>query len=173
MELEHRLALISMLLLFTADAVGQDELRSKSPFSIALSAERLEFRPGSPIPLKVMMTNTSDRDLRFDIIFIRDKELNYEPVKERLVDVQLYDNEGNSVPLTLFGRVARGRCLCFGKGVQGLLRPGESLTEEADLSKEFDIKQPGKYTIRAQRFDEKSKAMVKTEPLGVILSAAQ
>lgn len=119
------------------------------------------------------MTNTSDRDLRFDVIFIRDKELNYEPVRERLVDVQLYDNEGNAVPLTLFGRVARGRCLCFGKGVQGLLRPSESLTEEADLSKEFDIKKPGKYTVRAERFDKESKAMVRSEAATVILSAAQ
>lgn len=175
MRLERQLVLAATLILLAKGGASQDEPHWKPSFSIALSADRMEFKAdGSPTPLKLAMSNTSDLDLRFDVLVKRCKHLDYVPVTVRQVDVQVYDSDGNPVPLTLYGKAVRGRAgECFGRGAQGVLKPGDSLAEEVDISKEFEIKKPGRYTIRAQRWDEESKSMVKAEPLTVIVSAAK
>jgi hypothetical protein len=153
-----------MLLLFAGDGFGQNEPRLKPSFSVALSAERKEAKIGSPIPLKLTMTNTSGHDLHLSVRVLQAKALNYVPVTVRHMDVQLYDSEGNPVPLTDYGRTVRGQCgECGGSGTRDDLKPGESLNEEADLSREFDIKKPVRYTVRAQRLDEDSKFQVKSD----------
>lgn len=106
----------------------------------------------------------------------------------RQTQILLYDSEGNLVPLTPYGAAVQGRTgpvampsgaerqqgvACGGGGTLGVLKPGESLIEEADLSKEFYIKKPGRYTIRAQRLDKESKAVVRSEAATVTLSVAQ
>ncbi len=175
MRLERQLVLAAALILLARGGASQDEPRWKPSFSIALSADRMEFKAdGSPTPLKLAMSNTSDLDLRFDVLVKRCKHLDYVPVTVRQVDVQLYDSDGNPVPLTLYGKAVRGRAgECFGRGAQGVLKPGDSLAEEVDINKEFEIKKPGRYTVQAQRLDKDGKAMVKSEAVTVTLTAAQ
>ncbi len=120
--------------------------------------------------LKMTMTNTSDHDLRFTVRVLQAKDLNYAPVNARQVDIQLLDSKGHFVPLTPYGRAVRGQCgECGGGGTLGDLRPGESLNEEVDLSREFDITKPGRYTVRAQQLDEASKLQVRSDPVTVTL----
>ena len=110
------------------------------------------------------------------------------PVTVRQVQLQLYDSQGKMVPLTLYGKVAQGTSdadreqsgagreqgiACGGSGTLEVLKPGESRVEETDLSKEFDIKKPGRYTVRAQKLDQESKAVVKSEAVTVTFTAAQ
>lgn len=169
--MEQTFALISTLLLFAVAGFGQTEAHRKPSFSIAVHAERMEIRPGSPAHLKLTMTNTSDRDLHYSVSVLGAKSLNYEWETVRQVDVALYDSEGNSVPLTNYGKVIRGQCgECGGGGTLGILKPGESLQEEADLNKEFGIRTPGRYTVRAQRFDEDNQALVKSEAITLIVA---
>jgi hypothetical protein len=187
--MNRSLLLISMLLVFTRAGVSQDEPRSKPQFAVGASAAHVEFKSGAPIPVKLTMTNTSDRDLHYTV-FAKGcpPPINYLSVTMRQVQALLYDSEGNLVPLTPYGAAVQGRTGpvaippgrerqygvgCGGGGTEGVLKPGKSLIEEADLSKEFAIKKPGKYTVRAQRLDEESKAVVKSEAVTVTFTAAQ
>ncbi|HWB85106.1 MAG TPA: hypothetical protein VG675_13260 [Bryobacteraceae bacterium] len=61
---------------------------------------------------------------------------------------------------------------CGGGGTLDILKPGESRTEEADLSKEFNIKKPGPYKLRTQKLDTDNKAVVKSEALTITFTAA-
>ena len=177
-----------MLLVLAKAGACQDVPRSKPSFAIEVGAERAEFNPGASVPVKLTMTNTSDHDLRFSVMVVQCRPLINVPVTVRQVQVQLYDGEGNPVPLTVYGKVVQGRSGagreqsgvdrehgvgCGGGGTLGILKPGESRIEEADLSKEFDIKKPGMYTIHAQRFDRESKTVVKSKAITLKFSTIQ
>jgi hypothetical protein len=177
-----------MLLVFARIGVSQGEPRSKVPYALAVHADRVQFQPGVPIPVKLTMTNTSNRDLRLSV-----RLMWYPPpmnlsVKVRQVQLVLYDSEGNLVPLTQYGAMVQGRTGpvatppgaerehgvgCGGGGTLEILKPGESRIEEADLSKEFDIKKPGRYTVLAQRLDRESKAFVRSDAVTVIFAAKE
>ncbi len=177
-----------MLLVFTRAGASQDEPRSKPSFAVAVSAAHVEFEPGAPIPVKLTMTNTSDRDLTFSVTGVQCPPLINEWVTMRQVQVLLYDSEGNLVPLTRYGAAVQGRTGpvakapgadreqgvgCGGRSTIEILRPGESRIEETDLSKEFDIKKAGTYTVRAQRLDKESQGLVKSEAVTVTLVAIE
>lgn len=169
--MQRRSVLISTLFLIAGAGSGQTAARRKPSFSIAVHAERMEIRPGLPARLKLTMTNTSDRDLHYSVRVLGAKSLNYKWVTVRQVELALYDSEGNPVPLTNYGKVVRGQCgECGGGGTLGILKPGESLDEEADINREFDIEKPGTYTVRATRFDKDNQALVKSD--GITLIAA-
>lgn len=181
MSTNRALILISMLLVLTQAGISQDEPRSRASFALAVSADRVEFQPGMPIPLKLTITNTSVSDFHYSVAVVSCAPIINEWVKVRQVQIQLDDINRNQVPLSVYGSVAQRRPRaegeqgfgCGGRSATEVLKPGESLTEEVDLSKEFDIKKPGKYTVRAERFDEKAKAMVKAEPVTLVISAAK
>jgi hypothetical protein len=183
MRTNRTLILVSMLLVLTQAGTSQDEPHSKASFALAVHAERVEFKPGGPMPVKLTMTNTSDRDLRYSVFTKRcPPPIEHLSATMRQVQVLLYDSEGNLVPLTPYGAAVQGRTGpvaippaaqqrqgfgCGGRGTLAVLKPGESRTEEADLTKEFDIKKPGRYTIRAQRLDKESKAVIKSDAVTV------
>lgn len=61
MRLERQLVLAAALILLARGGASQDEPRWKPSFSIALSADRMEFKAdGSPTPLKLAMSNTCE-----------------------------------------------------------------------------------------------------------------
>ncbi|HWB86848.1 MAG TPA: hypothetical protein VG675_22070 [Bryobacteraceae bacterium] len=188
MTLERKLAAIAMLIAFPGLGLTQDEARSKPSVSVALSARPTQVKLGGPAPVKLTMTNTSDHDLHLSVMYVMCPPLINAYVTVRQMQVQLYDDEGNPVPLTVYGTVVQGRSGaerepasgkrergigCGGHGQLAILKPGESRTEEADLSKEFDIKKPGTYTLRAQKLDNENKAVVKSGAVSVTFTAAQ
>jgi hypothetical protein len=182
-------SVISTLLVLVGLADAQGIPAVKPSFSVATSATRAEVKIGTPIVLKLTMTNISDHDLRFSVRVLQCPPLISRWVEVRQVQVQLYDSEGNPVPLTLYGGVVQGRSGeyasrrakvplhgkgareqgvgCGGGGTLGVLKPGESLTEDADLSKEFELRSPGRYTVYAQRWDEDRKAQVKSDRISL------
>lgn len=174
MRIERKLAMISMLLAFARAGASQDEPRFQPSFAVTLTAQHVQFKAGAPVPVKLSMTNTSDHDLRFDVMVIQCKPLNYVPVTVRQVQVELYDSKGTPVPLTLYGKAVRGQVgECAGKGQPAILKPGENRIEEADLGKEFDVKNPGTYTVRALRFDKQGKAVAKSDAITVKFAEIQ
>ena len=161
---------ITALFLVVSAVGAQSEPGPKPQFSLVLSTERTEFSIGAPISFKLTMTNVSDSHFHYDVRSLASKALNYKYVQVRPVRVELRDGEGKPVPLTLYGATARGQCgECGGSGIQGGLKPGESISETVDLSKEFDIQKPGKYTVYAERFDKASKTLVKSSILTINL----
>jgi hypothetical protein len=189
MGMNRTLITVSILLVLNRAGTGQDEARSKVSFAVNVGAERVDFKPGAPIPLKLTMTNTSDRDFRYSVMIkLCPPPIEHLSLTMRQVQLLLYDSEGNLVPLTPYGAAVQGRTGpvalppgaerekgvgCFGRGTLDILKPGESRIEEADLSKEFDIKKPGKYTVRAQRLDKDSKAVVRSEAVALRVTSTQ
>jgi hypothetical protein len=189
MRMNRTVIMVSMLLVLTRAGSSQGEPRLKPSFAVAAGAERVEFKPGAPMPVKLTMTNTSDRDLRYTVFSMWcPPPIEHLSGRMRQMQILLYDSEGNLAPLTPYGVAVQGitgpvatppgaergqGVACGGGGTVGVLKPGESLIEEADLSKEFDIKKPGRYTIRAQRLDKESKAVVRSEAVTVTFTAAQ
>ncbi len=175
------------MLVFPGTGLTQDEARAKASVSVALSTRPGQVKLGAPAPVKLTMTNTSDHDLRFSVHYVMCPPLINSYVTVRQVRIQLSDEEGNPVPLTVYGAVVQGRSGadveqsekgkrgvgCGGRYLLDILKPGETLREEADLSKEFAIKRPGTYTVRAQKLDQESKTSVKSDAVTVTFSAAQ
>ena len=189
MRTNRNLITVSVVLVLTGTGFSQEEARSKPSFTVAAGAERVEFNSGVPMPVTLTMTNTSDRDLRYSVFWKRcPPPIEHLSATMRQMQVLLYDSEGNLVPLTQYGASVQGRTGpvaippdaerrqgygCGGSGTLGILKPGESLIEKADLAKEFDIKKPGRYTVRAQRLDQANEAVVKAEAVTVTLTAVQ
>ena len=81
------------------------------------------------------------------------------------MDIQVRDSEGKPVAETEYGKTIHARSIEAppvdrngpgvptrgprGGAIAMALRPGETLTEESDLTKEFDLSRPGKYTVQA------------------------
>jgi hypothetical protein len=119
---------------------------------------------GSPVPLKLLLTNISDHDIGFSEYNVSGPMLKH--VRLRQVDVQIRDGDGKLVAETEYGRAIHGRSVgqpgavaadtsqpgragAPPRDVLSVLLPGRTLTEESDLSKEFDLSRPGKYTVQA------------------------
>jgi hypothetical protein len=80
----------------------------------------------------------------------------------------LRDGEGRPIAETEYGKTIHGRSVRQSQraehdmpgvpgggrtGVAGVLVAGETFKETSDLSKEFDLRKPGTYTLRAFRKD--------------------
>jgi hypothetical protein len=47
--------------------------------------------------------------------------------------------------------------------------PGKTSREDADLTEEFELSKPGKYTVQAERLDQYSKGPVKSNIITITL----
>src|SRR5690348_8286109 len=103
------LTIIAVLLVFASKGASQGEPRSKPSFGVAVSAEHAKFKLGAPVPVRLVMKNTTGHDLRFDVMYVVCPPLINAHVTVRQVQVQLYDSVGKPVPLTIYGAVVQGR----------------------------------------------------------------
>lgn len=181
--------LIPMTVLLVASGhAWQNEPLPKPSFSVAITTGAGEFKLGAAIPINLILTNTSGSDLRYSVKTIYCPPPVDIGVAQRQVQVMLYDEDKNLVPLTQYGALIQGKTGpvalppeavsrkgvgCGGGGTRGELKPGESKVEQADLNKDFDLKKPGKYTMRAQRLDDNSKTLVKSDVITITLLPKQ
>lgn len=166
--------LLPMLLLppgISAAQSSQQPRDAKPAFSISLSTPRSVVEVGSPLMLGFACTNTSDHD-----VVIGSSTL-----------ISVVDSEGKSVPETAYGRKVHGtepRPVPLpevgppqgvpGRSSSGIgpvpMRPGETIrSPRSDLSREYDLIKPGKYTIQARRADFYSGSVVESNVLTVTL----
>jgi hypothetical protein len=164
-----------------AGAWGQEEATTKPRFLLTATMPVTTVHVGTPILVDFALTNTSDRLLWLH--FERSRGPVFEE-KLRQIDVEVRDSEGNSIPETEFGKTIQGRSVRqpdraahdkpgVGRGgrtgVDGALPPGETLRETSDLSKEFDLRKPGTYTVRASRKDIAGQAIYSNQITFVLL----
>jgi hypothetical protein len=127
-----------------------------------------EAKLGGPFQLKLSLTNISDHGITLAGIPGLVNGPLYKKVLLRAMDIQVRDASGNFVAETEFGKTIHARSLQpppplppappnspprpgpeAPKGFGTYLAPGQSISEESDLSKEFDLSRPGTYTVRA------------------------
>ncbi|HEV2195700.1 MAG TPA: hypothetical protein VGR55_08960 [Candidatus Acidoferrum sp.] len=116
-------------------------LAATEPFSVTLHAPDGTVKIGSELHLKVKITNTSNREIRFAKGFGNE---------EYDLDVEVRDAEGKTPPLTTSYREVKEHP---GGGSYStyVLEPGKSFEDDLVLTKLYVITQPGKYTVRVTR----------------------
>jgi hypothetical protein len=165
-------ALFPGLLWLAATSTAQDSRLPKRSFSLSIQGPLDPVRVGSAIPLKLTLTNPSDGDVREAIIPGTDGK----PL--RSIDIRVYMASGAPVRETVYGMEIHGRKppgpqggVPHGGGVLTVftfaVKPGKTFSEDADLSKEFDLNKPGKYTVQADRFDPLGASLIKSDIITV------
>jgi hypothetical protein len=113
-----------------------------TPFTIVISPEKPTVKAGSDVWIKVQLTNNSSEDLDLsgsvsDLTGL-DSNLNFE----------VRDDLGKLAPK----RVHKHPELAGGRAnLDRILKSGQSLTENQNISRLHDMTQPGKYVIRVSR----------------------
>jgi hypothetical protein len=143
----------------TSSTTAQLAPPEKPLFTITISTPESVVKTGSDMRLKATMTNTSDRDIFYTV------------GTGPIIDIKIRDVEGKLVPETPDGRKIHGTDRREGPGPGTVIRvpikPGKAFEGESILNQEYDLSNPGKYTIQAHRFDRVSKTMVKSNTITV------
>ena len=158
MQVKPRYVLSSILLSLAGMAGAQEAQPKKPAFSLSITARQATAKAGSPVALQLTLTNTTEHDLEVGRGFINGTLLRY-------MDVKVLDKDGQPVADTDYGLGLHGRRpgpIGGGVGFSEKIKPGEAIHEEADLSKEFDLSKPGKYTVQAERMDSTIREVVKS-----------
>ena len=149
---------------------------TKPAISLRISAKQNVIQAGSELQLTIVATNIIDHD----ISLFRGKgeaegEFNYK------IDVR--DDKGIAPSRTWYGNRLQGKdvdepkdsaqaTLIVSSDVLLPIQPGGTLTEVIIVNKMFDLSQPGKYSIQAQRLDPGSRMVVKSNIITVTVTSA-
>jgi hypothetical protein len=130
------------------------------PFSITISAASTAFKANSEVKISLVFKNTSGHE----IPYTRGPGTGVERQGELFTSVDVRDAKGELVPDTAYHRALRGKPdksassgpptrlrVMSGSFVDRLLKPGESREEEIVVSKLYDLREPGQYSITAWR----------------------
>jgi hypothetical protein len=133
----------------------------KPQFSITIVGLPGEVRLGAPLIVRISLTNNSESDMRLGTIPISGGTVHRIPLMVR-------DSSGKLVPKTEYGKRVHGESLTGGVTVFSFpLEPGKTFREESDLSTEFSLTTPGKYTVQAERLDAETHTIVKSDVVTV------
>ena len=111
---------------------------AKQPLTIDISADKSTVKAGSPVWIKVHVTNTSKKELDFSasVNNMTGADPNYR------FDVR--DEAEHAVAK----RVYEHPELATGSPVSRTLKPGESYSDDQDVSRVIDMSRPGQYAIQ-------------------------
>jgi hypothetical protein len=121
---------------------------AKEPFTLAIRSEAQSFKAGSPVEIKLSLTNNSasDLDASANISDLTGVDPNF------VLDVS--DAAGNPVSKRPYEHpeLATGHAI-----LSRIVKPGKTLEETADLSRVYDLSRPGDYDIQASRRASETK----------------
>jgi len=137
-------------------------------FDLTLSLSETVIKAGSEARLRIVLRNTSPKELSIT-------KANVEDEAETQYAIDVRDSRGRPVALTKYGRARLNRdpdnrfmisvVVCS-------LKPGETLTDVAVITKLYDLGRPGKYTIRVAREVpvELGKGRVTSNPITITVT---
>ena len=144
----------------------------KETIALTLSASEDMVKTGSPITVTVALKNVSDHE----ILYWRE---NTSDAGGSEYKVDVWDDKSFTARETKFGLALKGRSDSTSltpdtpvdsSGGWLTLKPGEGLTDKLNVSKLYDLSQPGKYSIQIRRFDEETKSFVKSNKITVTVT---
>jgi hypothetical protein len=140
----------------SAKAISQ-----KPVFSITLAAPAEPIHLGTPINLTVTINNVTTKEIYWEAD--RGKNSVYKAVNISLV------KGGHEPETTLLNRRIHGKQRAddpvdAGSGSSIVLSypPGKMFTMTIDVTKLYQITEPGQYTVEASRYDDDSKTIVRS-----------
>ena len=117
----------------------------RPPFSVTLNAPDKPLKSGAELHLQVTIKNTSDHDITF-LTSAGDDGFRY---KIRVLDAHAHPAPPSALVIAMR---SDKKLVEFGWSNFGRkLKPGESLVDEIDVTKLYDLSQPGIYTISVTR----------------------
>ena len=178
-----RLSIILIIILSLAgarSATSQDTnpAPGKPPvISVGLHAERDTVKTGAPIVMKATLTNLSDHEITFG----------YDRSRSGIVEVDVLAESGKFAtdkrPGYVNGRIDLERLartvspeqlaksgLVTGHLVYVPVKPGGTLDDVIDVSKFYDMTEPGVYMVVVERKDPESGAPVQSSPIKVTVT---
>lgn len=128
------------LLLFGVVPAASPQV-SQQPFTITINAKKTEVRAGTPVFIKVVMTNISDHSVECGEW--RSNGL------DRAYKYHVTDENGETVPKTIRKHPEIGENI---EPFPCIIQPGKSSKPSGGmLSHLFNFNKPGKYTVRVSR----------------------
>lgn len=153
------LGFLSAICLSVIYGSPQDRPQRPARFSISISLPASALAVGSPVHLTLTLENTSGGEINVPVSEFKGTRL-------RLMDIRVWNAQGEVVPETDYGKRIHARALGGWEShvTSGRfpLDAGKTITEESDLNKEFRLDKPGRYTVQAQRLDPSSRIQVQS-----------
>jgi predicted DNA-binding transcriptional regulator AlpA len=118
----------------------------KQLFSLTVEAPSEPLKVGGELRLRVTVTNTSDRS----ITFIRSPGII--PHEAIRYNIEVRDSRGESAPPSEYVRKLKtSETRWFESSHAYTIKPGESFVDDVEVTRFYDLSQPGKYTISVAR----------------------
>jgi hypothetical protein len=137
-------SLIFAAALFSPAALAVGAPRQKQPFTLTLEAPKLPVKAGKPIILRVKVTNTSDQAVSIPI----SEENPFATMVGQIYRVHALDQRGRPAPPWVRPPPPKGKTvLPIGSAKSVGLQPGESLTDQVNITYLYDLSRPGKYRV--------------------------
>ncbi len=156
------LVLMSLLAPLRTDAQCKNTYDEHPATSLTISQVRDSLKIGSPILVRMILTNNSNHDISVG----RD-------VRERDYQVEVRDANGDLAVDTKYGHARNGHADPNSFTPDELrsnvycvnVKAGETSVFEVDVSKLYEIAKPGKYTVQLQKLDPVSVTIVKSNKI--------
>lgn len=133
--------LVILLTTFSVGWAPAQKRQAEPPFKLTLTTENSKPRLGSDVWVEIQWTNTSNTELNADRYVDKSTGLDLNYV------LDLRDSEGHAVP-KLADKSPIGHLF---DAQFGVLKPGEEISNDINLRRIYDLKQPGKYTFQVSR----------------------
>ena len=131
--------------------------KQSQPFSIRISAAKSTITAGSPVYIKVVMTNTSKHDVDCSSFYVNGSDLRFR--------VKVENQDGKSMKT----QKAHPELLP-GSFQPCTLAPGEStLAREILITAFHDLSQPGTYRIHVDRVNTEKDGAVSSNVISVLI----
>jgi hypothetical protein len=121
---------------------------SKPPFSVTLNAPDKDLKSGAELHLLVTIKNTSDHDIPFITNGGPPADDGY---RYKVEVVKADAHEAPPSALVIEMRSGKKLVVTHGNNIGRKLKPGDSLLDQIDVTKLYDLSQPGIYTISVTR----------------------
>jgi len=158
------IAVLCFLLLTSGGAAQKAPNGYKAPFTITISTDHETVAANSKVVVTTHLTNVSDRSLFFLRGRLSGPDYTYR--------VEIYDDQGKLVRYTedYVKRIHREPPYDQMIGVSNgpyEVEKGKTVTEEIEVTKQYDLSTPGKYTVRV--FHPDPAANVDVESSNVLI----
>jgi hypothetical protein len=161
--LQSKLAFLSVMSVAFAMPAAPAPPPENPLASFKISAPQSTVKSGTPLIVKLSLTNTSDHDLSWTVggpkppVKVVVKNGNDKEVLETPYGLEVHGNGPH--PLPFRGSVS-----------MGILKPGATYGEETDVAKQYDLSKPGVYTIQMLWHENVTHTWMKSNSITVTVT---
>jgi Carboxypeptidase regulatory-like domain/Tetratricopeptide repeat/TPR repeat len=142
---------------------GQEKQAAKPPFSLSISPELDVFMVGSPMPIRVVLKNTSSHS----ISLLELSWCNY--------TAEIRDSQGTLVKAKPLAEKRSDGTVLLRHAASSVARvrvdPGKTANNICtvyNLADDYEVTKPGKYSVQVLRYDDENKIWVKSNTISII-----